>query len=80
MYVMKAYQGIDTPIGGLRIDHRQRVLNKELYPIENLYAAGILCGGWLGRNYGFFGSEMSFVTYSGYTAGEICAAEILAEQ
>lgn len=80
MYVMKAYQGIDTPIGGLRIDHMQRVLNKELYPIENLYAAGILCGGWLGRNYGFFGSEMSFVTYSGYAAGEICANEILAEK
>ncbi len=75
-YVMKAYQGIDTCIGGVRVNHRQQVVNRDLYPIPNLYAAGIMVGGWLGRNYGFFGSEMSFVTYSGYSAGENAAKEI----
>ena len=54
----------------------QQVVNKELHPIPGLYAAGVVAGGWLGRNYGFFGSEMSFVTYSGYAAGENAAAEI----
>lgn len=77
MYVMVGHQGIDTPIGGLRINHEQKVLTKELYPIPNLYACGILTGGWMGRNYGFFGSEMSYVTYSGYAAGENAARDIL---
>jgi fumarate reductase flavoprotein subunit len=76
-YVFKAYQGIDTCLGGLRIDHNQRVVNKELRAIPGLYAAGVVAGGWLGRNYGFFGSEMSFVTYSGYAAGENAAKEVL---
>lgn len=79
IYVMKAYQGIDTPIGGIRVNHEQKIVNKELYPIPNLYGAGIMTGGWLGRNYGFFGSEMSYVTYSGYAAGEHAAKEILGE-
>ena len=34
----------------------------------------------MGRNYGFFGSEMSYVTYSGYAAGENAARDILAVQ
>lgn len=77
MYVMVGHQGIDTPIGGLRIDHNQRVVRKDCRPIPNLYAAGIVSGGWMGRNYGFFGSEMSYVTYSGYAAGENTAKAIL---
>ena len=78
MYVMVGHQGIDTPIGGLRIDHNQKVIRKDFTPIPNLYACGILTGGWMGRNYGFFGSEMSYVTYSGYAAGENAARDILA--
>jgi fumarate reductase flavoprotein subunit len=76
-YIFKAYQGIDTPTGGVRCNHELRVLNKALYPIPGLYAAGIMVGGWLGRNYGYFGSSMSFTTYSGYAAGENAANEIL---
>lgn len=79
MYVMVGKQGIDTPIGGLRIDHNQRVVTPDVKPIPSLYGCGILTGGWMGRNYGFFGSEMSYVTYSGYAAGENAAREILAE-
>jgi fumarate reductase flavoprotein subunit len=76
-YVFKAYQGIDTCIGGVRVNHMQQVVDKQIYPIDGLYAAGIIVGGWLGRNYGYFGSEMSFTTYSGYTAGENAARRIL---
>lgn len=76
-YVFRAYQGIDTCLGGLRVNHHQQVMTRALYPIPALYAAGVLAGGWVGRNYGFFGSEMSFVTYSGYAVGENAAAEIL---
>jgi predicted oxidoreductase len=46
------------------------VLNKELNPIKNLYAAGVVAGGWCGYGYGFWGSEMSFTIYSGYAAGK----------
>jgi succinate dehydrogenase/fumarate reductase flavoprotein subunit len=72
-YVFKGYQGIDTCVGGLRINHRLEVLNKALYPIKNLYAAGVVTGGWLNQGYGFWGTEMSFTIYSGYTAGKAAA-------
>jgi len=70
-YVFKGYQGIDTCVGGLRINHNLEVLNKELYPIKGLYAAGVVTGGWMNQGYGFWGSQMSFVFYSGNTVGKI---------
>jgi fumarate reductase flavoprotein subunit len=69
-YAVKGPSGIDTCIGGLPIDNKQRVLDKESYPIPGLYAAGVMCSGFCAHNYAFFGSEMSFTTYSGRTAGE----------
>jgi succinate dehydrogenase/fumarate reductase flavoprotein subunit len=54
-----------------------QVLNKSLKPIKGLYAAGVVTGGWLAHNYGFFGSEMSFTTFSGYTAGKIAAEALV---
>ena len=76
-YAMKAYSGIDTCIGGLRTNHRLEVLNKDLYPIKGLYAAGVVVGNWLGIGYGFYGSEMSFTTYSGYAVGKNAADFVL---
>ncbi len=72
-YVFKGPTGIDTVIGGLKIDHSLRVLNHEDHPIPGLYAAGVVASGWLAHNYGFYGSEMSFTIYSGRTAGEKAA-------
>lgn len=69
-YAYRGPSGIDTCIGGLLIDNHQRVLNKEHYPINGLYAAGVLTSGWCAHNYAFFGSEMSYTIYSGRTAGE----------
>jgi fumarate reductase flavoprotein subunit len=72
-YAFKGQSGIDTCIGGLRINHRLEVLNKALVPIKGLFAAGVATSGWLGIGYGYYGSEMSFTTYSGYAAGENAA-------
>jgi succinate dehydrogenase/fumarate reductase flavoprotein subunit len=76
-YAIRSYSGIDTCIGGLRTNHRLEVLNKDLYPIKGLYAAGVAVGNWLGLGYSFQGSEMSFVTYSGYAAGKNAAEFVL---
>lgn len=77
-YVIRQRHGIDTCIGGLRIDHQLRVLDKSWRPIPNLYAAGVVAGGFLGVDcYAFPGSEMGFVFYSGYTAGETAAKQLL---
>lgn len=68
-YAFKGPSGIDTCIGGLKIDSDLRVVDQDERPIPGLYAAGVVCSGWLSRFYGFPGSEMSFTTYSGRTAG-----------
>jgi flavocytochrome c len=69
-YALKSYSGVDTCIGGLRINHRMQVMDKKILPIRGLYAAGVVAGNWLGLGYGWFGSEMSFTTFSGYYAGK----------
>lgn len=69
-YALKSYSGIDTCIGGLRINHKMQVVNKKIIPIKGLYAAGVVAGNWLGLGYGWFGSEMSFTAFSGYHAGK----------
>lgn len=69
-YIYRGPSGIDTCIGGLRIDNCQRVLDRDAFVIPGLYAAGVLTSGWCARNYAFFGSEMSYTIYSGRTAGE----------
>lgn len=59
-------------VGGLRIDHRLRVIDKELDPVQGLYAIGNVCGGRYGSDYPMLtpgnshGSAMTF----GYLAGE----------
>lgn len=75
-YVFVAYQGIDTCIGGIRVNHKLEVLDQELYPIKGLYCAGVAAGGWCSKGYGFFGSEMSFVLCSGLMVGEAVSRDI----
>ena len=72
-YVMMGMSGIDTCLGGLKIDNRQRVLDTQGRHIPGLYAAGVMCSGWFNDNYCFFGSEMSFTIYSGRTSGQEAA-------
>lgn len=75
-YVFVAYQGIDTCIGGIRVNHKLQVLNREYVPIEGLYCAGVAAGGWCSKGYGYFGSEMSFVLCSGLMSAEEVAADM----
>lgn len=68
-YVILGRSGIDTCLGGLKIDNRQQVLRLDGSVIPGLYAAGVMCSGWFNGTYCYFGSEMSFVIYSGRSAG-----------
>ncbi|MGM9615142.1 MAG: FAD-dependent oxidoreductase [Oscillospiraceae bacterium] len=72
-YVMLGNSGIDSLLGGLKIDNCQRVMNKDGRPIPGLYAAGIMCSGWFNDAYELFGSEMSWTIYSGRSAGKEAA-------
>ena len=75
-YVILGRSGIDTCLGGLKVDHRQRVLDGGGRAIPGLYAAGVMCSGWFNDSYCFYGSEMSFTIYSGRSAGREAAARL----
>jgi fumarate reductase flavoprotein subunit len=72
-YVFQGPSGIDTCIGGIHVNYRLEVIDKNQRPIPGLYAAGVCTSGWLNGGYGFYGSELSFTLYSGRTAGENAA-------
>lgn len=67
-YVIRGQSGIDTCLGGLKINNHQQVVNAQGEAIPGLYAAGVMCSGWFNNLYAFFGSEMSFTIYSGRAA------------
>ena len=73
-YVILGRSGIDTCLGGLKIDNRQRVMTPDGGTIPGLYAAGVMCSGWFNGAYCYFGSEMSFTIYSGRSAGAEASA------
>lgn len=77
-YVIRGESGIDTCLGGLKINNHQQVVDKNGDSIPGLYAAGVMCSGWFNNLYAFFGSEMSFVLYSGREAAAE-AAKYIAE-
>jgi len=72
-YVLEGLQGIDTFLGGIKVDHNQKVLHEDWSPINGLYGAGTGTGGWVNTGYGFPGTCFSYSTYSGYTAGNNAA-------
>lgn len=72
-YVFPSHQGIDTCVGGIAIDEHFRVLDQEENPIPGLFCAGVAAGNWLAHNYAYWGSEMGFTFYSGYSAGKLAA-------
>jgi NADPH-dependent glutamate synthase beta subunit-like oxidoreductase len=71
---------LDT-IGGIKINERMEILNREGDPIPGLYAAGIDTGGWVGDTYCIrtTGTTFAFAINSGRIAGE-CAAGIKCEE
>jgi fumarate reductase flavoprotein subunit len=78
-YAIPGHQCFDTTIGGIRINHRMEVINKQVSPISGLYAAGDNAGSWLAQNYDltYPGSALGFALVSGQIAGENAARFVL---
>jgi fumarate reductase flavoprotein subunit len=74
-YAMRGHPTITTTQGGIKINHRMEVLNKEDDPIPGLYAAGDTTGGWESETYNvnLSGSGLGFALNSGRIAGENAA-------
>jgi len=66
-------------LGGIKIDHRCRVLGRDHRPIRGLYAAGTDANSINGDSYVFIlpGNTMGFAINSGRIAGEEAAAYLL---
>ncbi len=74
-YAIKANSGILDTIGGIKINERMEVLDKDDNPIPGLYAAGVVAGGWQGDAYCAVtsGAASGFAVNSGRIAGENAA-------
>ncbi len=71
-YCIKCYQGFLGTLGGIRINHKMEVLDRDGNPIPGLYAAGNDTGGWETDTYSLVlsGSALGFAINSGRIAGE----------
>jgi fumarate reductase flavoprotein subunit len=74
-YALKCYQGFLGTIGGIKINHHMEVLDQQDDPIQGLYAAGSITGGWESDTYclRLSGSAFGFALNSGRIAGENAA-------
>ncbi len=70
-YAIMGRQGFDTTLGGIRIDEKMQVLDKNNCPMPGLYAAGDNASGYESVNYNhrYPGSALSFALVSGWNAG-----------
>jgi fumarate reductase flavoprotein subunit len=68
-YVVPGLPGVDTFVGGIKVDHNQRILREDWSPINGLYGAGTGTGGWVNTGYGYPGTCLGYSVYSGYAAG-----------
>jgi fumarate reductase flavoprotein subunit len=71
-YALKCYPGFLGTIGGIKINHRMEVLDKEDKPIPGLYAGGVDTGGWETDTYNveLAGATLGFSVNSGRIAAE----------
>jgi fumarate reductase flavoprotein subunit len=71
-YAAIGRQGFDVAIGGIKINHRMEVLDKDDKSIGGLYAIGNDAGGAQGDtyNFGLPGSSFGFALSSGFIAAE----------
>ncbi len=74
-YALICHQAFHGTTGGIKINHRMEVLDKNDKPIPGLFAAGNDTGGWAGEtyNYGLTGTAFAFAINSGRIAGENAA-------
>jgi fumarate reductase flavoprotein subunit len=78
-YALRCYPSFPSTIGGIKINHRMEVLDREDDPIPGLYAAGVDTGGWETVTYNAIlsGSTYGFAINSGRIAGENAADYVL---
>ena len=78
-YAMETHTHVYNTVGGLKVNHRMEVLNKQDNPIRGLYATGMDMGGWETDTYnaGIAGHSIGFAVNSGRIAGEIAAEYVL---
>jgi fumarate reductase flavoprotein subunit len=72
-YALKCCPGISTTLGGIKINHRTEVIDKNDEVIPGLYAVGICAGGMYGDTYDInntTGGASAFAFGSGRIAGE----------
>ena len=70
-YAIKNYAAFIGTLGGIKINHKMEVLDREERAIPGLYAGGIDAGGVYGDSYDVFsgGSTLGFAVNSGRIAG-----------
>jgi fumarate reductase flavoprotein subunit len=68
---IRGHHGCQTTFGGIKINYRTEVLNKQDIPIRGLYAVGDCAGSWAPLTYShrYPGSASSFAICSGFIAG-----------
>jgi len=71
-YAMRCRAGLIGTIGGIKVNHRMEVLDRQDNAIPGIYAAGTDVGGWEPRTYNVHlsGSTLGFPLNSGRIAGE----------
>ena len=81
-YAVLGRQGFDTTLGGIRINHRAEVLDRQGCAIGGLYAAGDTATGCQSVNYNhrYPGSALTFAIVYGYIAGENAAAYVKGQE
>ena len=77
---MRSYPGMLTTMGGIRINERMEVVDKNDNPIPGLFAGGNDTGGWEPDTYNInlSGSTFAIAINSGRIAGESAADYALA--
>jgi fumarate reductase flavoprotein subunit len=78
-YALRCYPRFLSTIGGIKINHRMEVLDREDNPIPGLYAAGVDTGGWEADTYNavLSGTAFAFSVNSGRIAAENAARYML---
>jgi len=76
--VIRGAHSAQTTFGGIKINHRTEVLNRQDIPIKGIYAVGDCAGSWAPLTYShrYPGSAGSFAVCSGFIAGENAAKYI----
>jgi fumarate reductase flavoprotein subunit len=71
-YAFRCECRINNTMGGIKINEKMEVLNRDSQPIPGLYAAGVDAGGWTSDTYCSVeaGSAFGFALNSGRIAGE----------